>query len=155
MTTRSRKNAKAPKEKGVALRVDNSVETPDLISDAQKLRQILLNLLGNAAKYTDSGEIRLEVRQDDREWLTFVISDTGIGMTEDQLGEIFEAFAQGDLTVGHKYGGTGLGLALCKRFTELLNGRLDVESTKGEGSRFTVSLPIRQVDVDGAATAIA
>ena len=111
---------------------------------------MLLNLLGNAAKFTRDGEVRLAVTQDPAGWLNFIVSDTGVGMSADQLSEILEPFNQAGVEVSKKYGGTGLGLAITKSFADLLGGRLMVESEPGQGSRFTISLPIRQTDAAGA-----
>ena len=128
---------------GNAFEVTNSAAVTQLTTDSQKLSQSLLNLLGNAAKFTRDGEVRLEVTQEPMGWLNFSVCDTGIGMNTDQLNKILEPFTQGDTSTTKKYGGTGLGLAITKRFAELLGGRLDVESGPGKGSRFTISLPIR------------
>jgi len=127
---------------------------PDGIGDAQadmtKVRQVLLNLLSNASKFTEDGEIRLEVKrvQDEEgtDWLTFRVSDTGIGMTEDQMSKLFRAFSQADASTTRKYGGTGLGLVISRKFCQLMRGDIAVESTFGEGTTFTVTLP---ANVDG------
>jgi signal transduction histidine kinase/DNA-binding response OmpR family regulator len=111
-----------------------------LYTDRTKLKQILLNLLGNASKFTESGRIALELRAASGA-LSFVVSDTGIGMTEEQLGRLFQAFSQADASTTRRYGGTGLGLAITKHFCEMLGGRIAVESTPGVGSTFTITLP--------------
>ena len=121
-----------------------------LITDGLMLRQTLVNLLGNAAKFTDSGCVCLFVEQDNEDALAFVVRDTGVGMSDMQIKEIFQPFTQGDDTIGKTYGGTGLGLTLCKQYVELLNGTIKVESELGAGSLFTVRLPIHQVDISGA-----
>ncbi len=131
-------------EKGNAFEILNNATVTTFATDTQKLRQGLLNLLGNAAKFSKDGEVRLEVTQDPVGWLNFIVSDTGIGMNSDQLSKILEPFTQGESSAARKYGGTGLGLAITKNFAELLGGRLDVESEPGQGSRFTISLPIQQ-----------
>ena len=113
-------------------------------SDQTKLRQNLFNLLSNAAKFTKQGTITLAARRltrDDRDWLEFKVSDTGIGMTEAQLGKLFQAFAQAEASTSRDYGGTGLGLAITKHFCKMLGGDVAVESTPGEGSTFTIMLP--------------
>jgi signal transduction histidine kinase len=97
--------------------------------------------ISNAAKFTDDGTISLTVEREPENWLTFVVSDTGIGMTEEQLGRLFEAFSQAEASTRSKYGGTGLGLAISRHFCRLMGGDLTVESTYGEGSTFTVRLP--------------
>ena len=113
-------------------------------SDQTKLRQSLLNLLSNAAKFTDGGRITLAARRiadanGDR--LQFVVGDTGIGMTPEQLGRLFQAFSQARSSTSREYGGTGLGLAITRHFCRLLGGDVTVESTPAEGSTFTVTLP--------------
>ena len=109
-------------------------------SDLTKFRQILFNLLSNASKFTEQGEIRLRVHRE-RDGLTFAVRDSGIGMTAEQLGKIFEAFTQADASTTRKYGGTGLGLAITRRFCEMLGGSISVRSEPGAGSEFTVQLP--------------
>jgi len=136
-------------EKDNVFLVDNVTEIRSLITDSQKLRQALLNLLSNAAKFTRSGEVRLSVCQDDQNWLRFEVSDTGVGMTEEQLSKVLDPFTQADSSVAQKYGGTGLGLAITKKFVEILGGQFDIESELGQGSRFTISLPIHQAEASG------
>jgi signal transduction histidine kinase/DNA-binding response OmpR family regulator len=113
-----------------------------LRTDRTKLKQSLLNLLSNAGKFTHEGRIKLEVRPADAE-ISFIISDTGIGMTDDQQGRLFQAFSQADASTTRQYGGTGLGLAITKRFCEMLDGNIAVASTPGQGSTFTITLPNR------------
>jgi signal transduction histidine kinase len=110
-------------------------------ADLTKVRQTLFNLLSNATKFTDHGVIHLSVSRDAADCLTFAVSDTGIGMTEEQLGRLFEAFSQAEASTRSKYGGTGLGLAISRHFCRLMGGDLTVESDYGEGSTFTVRLP--------------
>ena len=113
-------------------------------ADLTKTRQILFNLMSNAAKFTEQGRIRLTVEtaeEMDAQWVVFRVKDSGIGMTEDQLKRLFKPFTQADASTARNYGGTGLGLALCKRFCELMGGWIDVESEIGKGSAFTVWLP--------------
>jgi signal transduction histidine kinase/CheY-like chemotaxis protein len=111
-----------------------------LYTDRTKLKQSLLNLLGNASKFTHDGRIALELRAGDGE-LSFIVSDTGIGMTGEQLSRLFQAFSQADASTTRRYGGTGLGLAITKHFCEMLGGHIAVESTPGAGSTFTIMLP--------------
>jgi signal transduction histidine kinase/CheY-like chemotaxis protein len=111
-------------------------------TDRTKLKQSLLNLLSNASKFTHEGRVSLEVRPADAE-ISFVVSDTGIGMTEEQQGRLFQAFSQADASTTRQYGGTGLGLAITKHFCEMLGGSITVESRLGQGSTFTVILPDR------------
>ena len=116
-------------------------------TDVVKLRQILLNLLGNAAKFTEAGTVTLSGRRDaghpDR--LVLTVADTGIGMTESQVGNIFQRFHQADASTTRKFGGTGLGLALSKAFGTMLGGDLTVASVPGQGSAFTLQVPVTYV----------
>jgi PAS domain S-box-containing protein len=109
-------------------------------SDVTRIRQVLLNLLSNAAKFTDRGVITLEVDRDGPD-VVFRVRDTGIGMTPEQLGRLFEAFTQAEAGTAAKYGGTGLGLAISRRFCRLMGGDVSVTSEGGQGSTFTVRLP--------------
>ena len=127
--------------KGLALRQVISPEVPSfLIGDANRLRQVIINLLGNAIKFTERGwlEVRVEPDPEDNRpgCLRFAISDTGIGIPPDKVGLIFESFAQADSSTTRKYGGTGLGLAISRQLVELMGGRIWVESTVGSGSTF-------------------
>ena len=110
-------------------------------ADLTKVRQALFNLLSNAAKFTDHGTITLTVQREPDDWLTFAVADTGIGMTEEQMGRLFEAFSQAEASTRSKYGGTGLGLAISRHFCRLMGGDLTVDSVYGQGSTFTVRLP--------------
>ena len=120
----------------------------EMFADITKVRQILLNLLSNASKFTEHGTItpRLEVQQAGAEEETgrvvFTVEDTGIGMTPQQLGKLFQAFTQADASTTRKYGGTGLGLVITQRFAEMMGGGIEVESEFGHGSRFIVHLPL-------------
>ena len=112
--------------------------------DMTKLRQILFNLLSNAAKFTHEGTITLHVfrtEEDEVSWLTFAVGDTGIGIAEDKIEHVFEEFAQADSSTTRDYGGTGLGLAISRRFCKLLGGDLNVHSELGKGSTFTILIP--------------
>lgn len=110
-------------------------------SDPTRLRQILLNLLSNAAKFTEEGTIRITVTPANDDQLAIAVFDTGIGMTEEQMGRVFESFRQAEATTARKYGGTGLGLAISKKLCELMGGTIRVQSEVGRGSTFTVTLP--------------
>ena len=113
-------------------------------ADQTKLRQTLFNLLSNAAKFTDRGTITLSAsREADNgaAWLRFTVADTGIGMTEEQLDRLFEAFSQAEASTRSRYGGAGLGLAISRHFCWRMGGDLTVTSTYGQGSTFTVRLP--------------
>src|ERR1700720_3017960 len=123
-----------------------------LYPDRTKLKQSLLNLLSNAGKFTHDGRVKLEVGPAGRE-ISFTVSDTGIGMTEEQQSRLFQAFSQAELSTSKQYGGTGLGLAITKHFCEMLGGRITVESVPGLGSTFTITLPDRG-RAAAAATAI-
>jgi signal transduction histidine kinase len=125
--------------------VDARSDLGRMHSDQTKLRQSLFNLLSNAAKFTEQGQITLAARrivQDGDDWLEFKVSDTGIGMTAKQLGRLFEAFAQAEASTSRDYGGTGLGLAITKHFSRMLGGDVTVESAPGQGSIFMIMLPV-------------
>jgi K+-sensing histidine kinase KdpD len=134
-------------EKGLALVCEIAPDVPrHLIGDPTRLRQVLLNLLGNALKFTESGEVALRVTSD-REpsnpgVLRFTISDTGIGIPDEKLGAVFERFTQADSSTTRRYGGTGLGLTISKRLVELMGGRISVESGLGKGSVFSFAVPL-------------
>jgi two-component system, NtrC family, sensor kinase len=114
-----------------------------LTVDPMRLRQILLNLLSNACKFTTQGEVRLRVRKvvDGRNWIEFAVADTGIGMTAEQQGKLFEEFTQADSSTARRYGGTGLGLAITRKLARMMGGDVTVTSEPGKGSVFTVRLP--------------
>lgn len=116
---------------------------PPFSTDWEKLKRVLMNLLGNAIKFTDQGEVRLSVRKGRQDEIAFIVSDTGIGIPKDQISLIFDKFRQLDGSTSRRYGGTGLGLTVSKNLVDLLGGRLEVESHVGKGSTFSVSLPIR------------
>ncbi len=113
-------------------------------TDQVKVRQCLLNLVSNAAKFTEKGTITLAMRREregGRDWLRFAVTDTGIGMTEEQLGRLFQRFSQADESTTRQFGGTGLGLALTRAFCRMMGGEVMVTSRQGEGSTFTIRLP--------------
>jgi CheY-like chemotaxis protein len=119
-------------------------------ADAMRVRQALLNLASNAGKFTERGLVTVAAarrRDDGRDWITFAVSDTGIGMTAGQMAKLFEEFTQADASTTRKYGGTGLGLAISRRFCRMMGGDITVESTPGAGSTFTIRLP---AEVQGA-----
>ncbi len=109
-------------------------------TDQVKLRQCLFNLLSNASKFTERGRITLHASRE-QDWLTLRVTDTGIGMTEEQLGRLFERFAQADDSTTRRFGGTGLGLAITRAFARLLGGDVEVSSTFGQGTTFTIRVP--------------
>jgi anti-sigma regulatory factor (Ser/Thr protein kinase) len=113
-------------------------------ADQMRLRQALLNLLSNANKFTERGTITVDARLEQangRDWITIAVADTGIGMTAEQMGKLFQEFSQADASTTRKYGGTGLGLAISKRFCQMMGGDITVESEPGHGSKFTIRLP--------------
>lgn len=117
----------------------------EVFIDVTKLRQMMLNLLSNAAKFTDGGVIELNVYRetcDAISWLVVNVSDSGIGITPEQINRLFQPFAQADASTTRKYGGTGLGLVISQRFAEMMGGSLTVNSTLGDGSMFTLRLPV-------------
>jgi signal transduction histidine kinase/CheY-like chemotaxis protein len=137
---------------------------PSIVTDEQRLNQILKNLLSNAFKFTHHGGVTLSIRTPDSTVLfgnetlgaaerviEFSVADTGVGIADDKLGAIFEAFQQADGTTSRKYGGTGLGLSISREITRLLGGEIHVESSLGSGSRFTLFLPLTERVVDSPA----
>jgi signal transduction histidine kinase len=114
-----------------------------LTADSMRLKQILLNLLSNACKFTRQGEVALWVRKvaDGGNWVEFAVSDTGIGMTPEQQAKLFEEFTQADSSTAQRYGGTGLGLAITRKLARMMGGDVTVESAPGKGSVFAVRLP--------------
>ena len=126
----------------VAVQCDGGIGT--VHADQMRLRQALLNLMSNANKFTERGAISIDARQgqeNGRDWITVAVTDTGIGMTAEQMGKLFQEFSQASSTTASKYGGTGLGLAISKRFCQMMGGDITVESTPGKGSTFTIRLP--------------
>jgi len=132
-------------QKGLRLRKEISPEVPAyLVGDPNRLRQVMINLLGNSLKFTESGSLTVRVERDAQDdYLRFAVADTGIGIPPEKLGRIFESFSQADSSTTRKYGGTGLGLNISKRIVERMSGRIWVESKPGEGSTFlfTAHLP--------------
>ncbi|WP_421658757.1 response regulator [Leptothermofonsia sp. ETS-13] len=156
---------------GNILVIQNLIDQETMYADLTKVRQTLLNLLSNASKFTENGIITLTIKtkqepgaiekEEEREkepgvdselktqhsplpsFITFTVSDTGIGMTEDQLSRLFQAFTQADASTTRKYGGTGLGLVISRRFCQMMGGDISVESELGKGSTFTMQLPIQ------------
>jgi signal transduction histidine kinase/HAMP domain-containing protein len=120
---------------------DIPADLPPLKTDRDKLKQILFNLLSNAAKFTEQGEIKVSAARENGN-LKLAVADSGIGMTPAALEHIFEEFQQAEKTTASKYGGTGLGLAIVKKFVNLMGGEIVVESEIGQGSKFTITLPM-------------
>jgi len=117
-----------------------------------RVRQSLFNLLSNAAKFTERGTVTLRVVRHEAPspHVSFAVSDTGIGMTADQIGKLFQSFSQAEATTQHKYGGTGLGLAISRDFCRMMGGDISVVSEPGAGSVFTITLPVECVQVEPA-----
>ncbi|MDM0113872.1 response regulator [Variovorax sp. J22R133] len=129
-------------QKGLDLRVEVKADAPTtLVTDRQRVEQVLKNLLSNALKFTEHGEITLTVSGTQGGGASFAVSDSGIGIPGDQQEVIFEAFRQADGTTSRRYGGTGLGLSISRDLTHLLGGTLSVNSVAGKGSTFTLTLP--------------
>lgn len=133
--------------------VDNQITS--IVNDVTRLRQVVLNLISNAAKFTQDGTVRVTLRRYARNeipWLDIAVSDTGIGMSPEQMNLVFQPFTQADASTTRKYGGTGLGLAISKSYCEMMGGTIRVESEEGKGSTFTVQIPasIKPVEAEPA-----
>lgn len=129
---------------GNQLTVDVAPGVGSMHTDLTKVRQMMLNLLSNACKFTSEGAVRIAVRPetiDGRAWMIFQVADSGIGMEQDRVSKVFEAFTQADASTTRKYGGTGLGLTITRKFCEMMGGDIAVESTIGVGTTFTIRLP--------------
>jgi signal transduction histidine kinase/CheY-like chemotaxis protein len=138
------------------LTVDCPHDLPSIEIDAMRLRQIILNLLSNACKFTKSGSIKLQVRMalhKDQHFVEIAVIDTGIGMTPEQMSRLFEEFSQADASTERQYGGTGLGLAITRQLCQMMGGEVTVASEPGKGSTFTVRLPFAAVRVADAPAA--
>ena len=125
--------------------------------DVTRLRQVLLNLLSNASKFSERGLVTFAARRKvdrDGNWIVFEVTDTGVGMTPEQLTRIFQAFSQADSSTNRRYGGTGLGLVISRRFCQMMGGDISVSSESGKGSTFTVRLPTDVENEEGDATSI-
>lgn len=125
--------------KEITLQVDVPDTGPDYLADPMRLRQILINLIGNAVKFTDRGEISVRMLVEtvaEDTFLRFEVQDTGIGIDQDKLDTLFDAFTQADSSMSRKYGGTGLGLSICKRLVTLMGGEIGVSTVLGQGSTF-------------------
>ena len=118
-----------------------------IISDRVRFKQIIMNLISNSAKFTCEGDITVSARQDSAQSVSISVTDTGIGMTSEAMGRIFEDFVQADLSIARQYGGTGLGLALCRRLSRALGGDIEVESRVGQGTTFTLRFPLHAAAV--------
>jgi len=144
-------------EKGIALELHLADAVPPVVrADPIRLRQVITNLAGNAIKFTERGSVRVSVALDhsaDGLALRFEVTDTGIGLTADQSGRVFEAFTQGDVSHTRKYGGTGLGLAISRQLVELMGGKIGVESIPGRGSTFWFTAKVERASETDAADA--
>ena len=136
-------------DKGVALHLEFASMLPESASsDANRLRQILVNLVGNAVKFTDAGSVRVVAgcgprpADPDASWLTVEVIDTGMGVPPESRANLFEPFNQADRTIVHRFGGTGLGLAISRRLARLLGGELELDDARREGSRFVLVVPV-------------
>ena len=137
-------------EQGIGFRLSKDPLVPNrFFGDPKRIEQILLNLLSNSVKFTDAGEVSLDVRllakEGDKYHISFTVSDTGIGMTEEQVKKLFSPFEQGDSSINRRYGGSGLGLSIVKNLVDMMGGEIKVFSTPGEGSTFIINLSL---DVD-------
>ncbi len=136
-------------QKGIKLILHLSPATPNTIhGDQKRLKQILVNLVGNAIKFTDQGKVELIVHpyrnsESGKEWLRFEVADTGIGIPEDKQAHIFEPFVQSDMGISRRYGGSGLGTTISKQLVELMGGKIGLESAQGKGSTFWFSVPLQ------------
>jgi signal transduction histidine kinase len=129
---------------GNRLVIDCPVDLGAMHADQTRLRQSLLNLASNANKFTEKGTVTIATHQgqeNGRAWITFAVADTGIGMTPEQIGKLFQEFSQASSSTASKYGGTGLGLVISRRFCQMMGGDITVESEVGRGSTFTIRLP--------------
>ncbi len=140
-------------EKGIDIRFDIDTDVPDnLVGDPTRLTQILMNLAGNAVKFTEKGHVHITctivLRQNHFVKLCFKVSDTGIGISEEYVHKIFESFTQAGTDVARKYGGTGLGLTISKELVVLMDGTIDVDSKIGQGTTFSFTLPFQITDSD-------
>lgn len=134
------------KRNGNTLHCELGKHLGDMETDLTKLRQCLFNLVSNASKFTAQGMITVAVtrcREEMSEWVYFSISDSGIGMSPEQLGKLFRPFTQADPSTASKYGGTGLGLAISRHFCQMMGGDITVTSQLGKGSTFTMKIPVR------------
>jgi len=132
------------KKNGTSVETECAPDLGSVLADPMRVRQALLNLASNAAKFTDKGKIRIvasRTSQTGRDWIALRVSDSGIGMTPEQMSRLFQDFVQADASTTRKFGGTGLGLAISQRLCRVMGGDITVESTLGHGSTFTITLP--------------
>jgi len=135
------------KAKGLDFELDIGAGVPDWVrGDSTRIRQILLNLLSNALKFTQTGRVGILVEQAGPDEIKFVVSDTGIGIPAEKMSTIFSAFTQAETSTTRRFGGTGLGLSISQRLAQAMSGTLEVESVDGDGSTFTLTLPLAKVE---------
>lgn len=130
--------------------IDCGNDCGTLYADEVKVRQILINLMSNACKFTESGTIRIQVsrqQENGANWVVIAVQDTGIGIATNQMPKLFKEFSQADPSPTRNYGGTGLGLAISRRYAEMMGGDISVQSVEGEGSTFTVRLPLKDEEI--------
>ncbi|WP_291870790.1 ATP-binding protein [Caulobacter sp.] len=128
--------------KGVDLMLDIDPATPEWLSgDAARVRQVLMNLVSNALKFTETGRVTVRIAPT-QAGVLLAVTDTGVGMSQEQCARLFTPFVQGDRTIARRFGGTGLGLAICRQLVDMMDGEIGVESTLGQGSTFTARLPL-------------
>lgn len=140
--------------KGITLLVHDRADTCVLMGDALRLQQILINLMGNALKFTEQGQVTVAAEceiKNDQAFVTIMISDTGVGILPEKIDTIFDKFVQGDQSISRRYGGSGLGLAICKSLATLMGGDISVASKPDEGSTFTLTLPFKIGQSEGVA----
>ncbi|MFN7104703.1 MAG: ATP-binding protein, partial [Pseudorhizobium sp.] len=138
--------------------IDEDTVFPAILCDPTRLRQVLLNLLSNACKFTSDGVVTLRISQHQAnggDWMRFEISDTGIGIDEDGIGKLFQPFSQVDASINRRFGGTGLGLTICRQIVERLSGTIGVSSTTGEGSIFWFEIPATAAEPEAGAGDVA
>lgn len=128
-------------EKKITLIFTSEVNNPFITNDSNRLRQVIVNLLSNAIKFTDDGSVNVTISELEKDWVKIIVKDTGIGMSQEQQAEIFEAFRQVDQTLTRKYAGTGLGLAITDSLVTLMGGKILVSSQLEKGSRFEIQIP--------------
>jgi len=136
-----------------SLKIDCPDSVGSIHSDVTKVKQGLFNLLSNASKFTEQGTISLKisrVTEEGADWVNFAVTDTGIGLTDEQMGGLFQAFAQAEASTSRRFGGTGLGLAITRHFCQMMGGEVFVESELGKGSTFTMRLPAVVAEIPGA-----
>ncbi len=140
-------------EKGIRLVIEAPAKTPVIKADIEKLKRVLINLVGNAIKFTNRGHVKVRLLVNQHQQIQIEVRDTGIGIPKDKLEIIFQPFRQVDSSTTREYGGTGLGLTITRSITELMQGSIAVSSELGRGTTFTVTLPIDQVDQESKPTA--